>query len=111
MSVERVEQGSGGVVVVVAGDVDLTLSADLDSAIEWAAAAAPDVIVDLAQATLIDSRAIGVLLGWAERLRGRDARLSIVGCKPDVLRLFTTIGLDREFDFYETRDDALAKAP
>jgi anti-anti-sigma factor len=105
MSVVRVEGGSGGRFVAASGDLDLTVAGDLDSALGQVAEST-SVVVDLSDATLVDSRAIGVLLAWSERLRARGERLAIVTSDPDILRLFTTIGLDREFDFHPTREAA-----
>jgi anti-anti-sigma factor len=92
---------------VAAGDLDMTVADDLEAAMEEAAEAAPDVVVDLSGATLLDSRAIGILLSWTERLRRIDGSLAIVGASEDVRRLFATIGLDREFRFFEDRDATL----
>lgn len=103
----RVERDSRGCVVVAAGDVDVTVAPSLEAALEEASKDAPDVVVDLASATMLDSRTIGILLAWTERLRRIDGGLAIAGAGRDVRRLFGTIGLDREFRFVPTRDDAL----
>jgi anti-anti-sigma factor len=103
----RVERDSRGCVVIAEGDLDMTLAEPLEAAMEEAAEAAPDVVVDLSRATLLDSRAIGILLTWTERLRRIDGSLALAGASADVRRLFTTIGLDREFRFFRDRDEAL----
>jgi anti-sigma B factor antagonist len=108
MTSVRVERDSGECVVVVSGDADLTTSDALTAALEECAADGTRVVVDLAATTLLDSRTIGVLLTWAERLRGRDGSLCIAAANPDVRRLFTTIGLDREFEFFDERPEAAA---
>lgn len=90
----------------MSGDADLTAAATLDSAIERAAEEHERIMVDLSRATLLDSRTIGVLAGWVDKLRSRGAKLPIVCADANVLRLFTTIGLDREFEFFATRDAA-----
>jgi anti-anti-sigma factor len=93
-------------VVIVLGDADLTVADELESALEEACADAPQVVVDLAAATLLDSRVIGVLQACAERLRQINGGLTITGANADVRRLFTTIGLDREFRFLPPPDSA-----
>ncbi len=103
----RVERGSGGCVVVAEGDLDMTITGELEAALEEASAEAPKVVMDLAATSLLDSRAIGVLLSWNDRLQRIDGGLAIVGAGPDVRRLFSTIGLEREFRFFPTRSDAL----
>jgi anti-anti-sigma factor len=110
MASVRVDRDSGECVVVVRGDADLTTTNALSAALEECAGSSARVIVDLAETTLLDSRTIGVLLSWAERLRGRDGALCMVAANPDVRRLFSTIGLDREFEFFETRAEAAAGA-
>lgn len=110
MSSVRVEQSSGGSVVVVSGDADLTMTDALSAALARAEESGPRVAVDVAAATLVDSRTIGVLLSCSERLRSRGGGLSIVGAKPDIRRLFTTIGLDREFAFFDSRKEATGEA-
>jgi anti-anti-sigma factor len=106
----RVERDSGECVVVVRGDADLTTTDALTAALTEAAECGPRVVVDLAETTLLDSRTIGVLLSWADRLRARDGVLCIVAANPDIRRLFTTIGLDREFEFHDERPEATADA-
>ena len=105
----RVEQAAGGSVVVLSGDIDVNCSDELEQTLSRAGEAAPNIAVDLAAVTLLDSRAIGILLGWSERLRAIDGGLALVAASPDVRRLFATIGLDREFEFYESREEALPK--
>jgi anti-anti-sigma factor len=92
---------------VAEGDLDVTVAERLEASIAEASEAAPAVVVDLSGATLVDSRAIGILLTWTERLKRIDGGLAIVGANDNVRRLFGTIGLEREFRFFATRDEAL----
>lgn len=89
--------------IIVSGDADLTSAPALDRALERVGADHDRAIVDLDDATLIDSRTIGVLAGWSEKFRARGGELAIVCSVPDVLRLFRTIGLEGQFSFYATR--------
>lgn len=102
----EVQVAANGPVIAVLGDADLMSADALYAAIEEAAGAHDRIVVDLSGATLLDSRTIGVLAGWVERLRGRGATMPIVCDDANVLRLFATIGLDREFEFFASRDDA-----
>ena len=106
MATVRVERDSQGCVVVAAGDIDMNVADQLEAALEEASGDLPSVIVDLTDATMLDSRAIGILLAWTGRLQRVDGGLAIAGASPDVRRLFATIGLEREFHFHATRDEA-----
>lgn len=95
-------------IVVVAGDADVNAAPAVEAAIAGAAETHDRVIVDLNGATLIDSRTIGVLAGWASKLRSRGGDLPIVCETPDIVRLFRTIGLEHSFEFHATRQAASA---
>lgn len=101
-----VEERGDAPVVVVAGDADLMAADDLDSAIDGARVGHDRLVIDLDGVTLMDSRTIGVLVTWAQRLSAEGASMPIVCSEENVLRLFRTMGLDREFEFFPTRDEA-----
>jgi anti-sigma B factor antagonist len=67
------------------------------------------VIVDLTDATFIDSTTLGVLIGAVRRLRANEGRLSVVCNDRNVARTFELSGLDRVFDIFPTRDQAIAR--
>ena len=99
---------AGGTVVSVAGDADLNSAETLRESLDRAAATGKGVAVDLDGATLLDSRMIGVLANAAERLKSEGRDLPIVCSDPNVLRLFSTLGLERTFDFFPTVEAAFA---
>jgi anti-anti-sigma factor len=105
----RAKSDPGGPVLEVAGDVDSAatddLSATLASMIESAQPTAA-VVIDLSQANFLDSRSIGILAEWQARLRASGGRMAITGARPEVLRLFTLIGLEETFEFFGTPDEA-----
>lgn len=90
---------------MIEGDADVSSADDLDAAIREASGNGP-IVVDLSDATLIDSRTIGVLAGWHKTLRLTDGGLRLVADDPDLLRIFATIGLEREFEFHPSREAA-----
>ena len=67
-----------------------------------------DLLVDLSDASFIDSSILGALLGAQKRLRTDGGRLALVITHPDVRRVFAITTLDRVFTIYPTRKDALA---
>lgn len=95
---------------MIVGDADLTFAPAIDGALEAAAADHDRVIINLEGATLIDSRTIGVLADWVERLRARGGDMPIVCAGPDILRLFRTIGLEGSFSFFPTPEAAAEAA-
>ena len=104
----EVKDATGGTVVAVAGDADLNSADLLRESLDNAAATGGRVAVDLDGATLLDSRMIGVLANAAERLGAEGRELPIVCSDPNVLRLFTTIGLETTFDFFPSVEAAFA---
>ena len=66
------------------------------------------VVVDLSQATFIDSTTLGVLVGGVKRLRPAGGSLALVCTDENITKIFEITGLDRVFPIPETRDEALA---
>jgi len=108
------EPHPAGKVIAVAGEADANASPFLDDALRTAVVdvvaeeGGRTVIVDLSEASFVDSRTMGVLVDWAERLGQKGWRMPIVCSDPDMLRLFGMIGLRQTFDFFETREAAAA---
>jgi len=98
-------------VIVVSGDADVTTAADLDECVvEAVTSGARLVTVDLSEAALIDSRTIGVLVGWTERLGSGGGALPIVCPNPNIRRMFTSIGLDQSLSLVSSRGEAASVA-
>ena len=110
----RHEPIPAGQAIVVVGDADASAAAALDEAVREAVRSVLAenlerlIIFDLSEANFLDSRTIGILLGWEDRLSVNAWRLPIVCSDPNLLRLFGVIGLDRKFEFFATRDEAVA---
>ena len=60
-------------------------------------------MLDLSQVTLVDSMALGVLLGAKKRLATHAGSLDLVVSKPDIRRIFEITMLDRVFTLYASR--------
>ena len=96
-------------VVAVRGEVDIFTAPDFKTLIGAAIEAGRDtVIIDLAQATFIDSSSLGVLISAHRRLGLRDGRLIIACDVPEVRKTFTITGLDSVLEIVDDRDAALA---
>jgi anti-sigma B factor antagonist len=93
------EDGARGPVVRIIGDADVNAAAAIDATIAKAATTSAEVVtVDLEQATMLDSRTIGVLVDWSARLRDAGGSLPIVCADPRIRRLFSALGLDRSLE-------------
>ena len=66
------------------------------------------VVVDLSQATFIDSTTLGVLVGGVKRLRPAGGSLALVCTDDNIPKIFEITGLDRVFPIHDSRDEALA---
>jgi anti-sigma B factor antagonist len=67
------------------------------------------VVVDLSQATFIDSTTLGVLVGGVKRLRPAGGSLALVCADENITKIFEITGLDRVFPIHESRDEALSE--
>jgi anti-sigma B factor antagonist len=66
------------------------------------------IVVDLSQATFIDSTTLGVLVGGVKWLRPEGGSLALVCTDENIVKIFEITGLDRVFPIHESRDEALA---
>jgi anti-sigma B factor antagonist len=103
-----VEQGSTAAVVTVGGDVDLhsapLLRDQLAAAVDGGA---HSIVLDLSDATFLDSMALGVILSAKKRLTAEQGHLEVVVPTPEIRRIFEITMLDRVLDLHETQAEAL----
>jgi anti-sigma B factor antagonist len=103
-----VEQLDAACIVSLSGEVDLYAAPEFKrELLQVIDAGAALVIVDLSDVTFIDSTTLGVLMGALNRLRQRDADLSLVCRDQNIIRIFEITGLDRTFAIYPTRVEAV----
>jgi anti-sigma B factor antagonist len=97
-------------VVAVRGDLDLFTAPDLKKRLtEAIEGGTTRIVVDLDEATSIDSTTLGVLIAAVKRLRLRDGDLAVVCSEPRIVRTFEITGLDEVFGVLATREQALAE--
>lgn len=100
------------VVIAVGGEVDYAASPQLrDSISAQIQGGRHHVVLDMSDATFIDSTAIGVLAGAADRLRQSGAGSLSLVCADEnnrVLRIFDITGLDSLIACHPSREDALS---
>jgi anti-sigma B factor antagonist len=96
-------------VIAVGGELDMSAAPDLRATIDTALDdGAVTLVVDLGEATFIDSTGIGTLMATLHRLKELGGTLEIVCVEPNLLRVFEIVGLDRQLSIHPTTDAALA---
>ena len=60
------------------------------------------MLVDLSNATFIDSTTLGVLMGAVKRLRPAGGELAIACHDPNIRKIFEITLLDRVFEIFDT---------
>jgi anti-sigma B factor antagonist len=97
-------------VVAGAGEFDLHAAPELrDLLCRLMELGTMDFVVDLTEATFIDSTAIGVLTGRLRHLEAKGGSLVLVCANRSVLRTIGIAGMDRVFEIYPTLAEALAR--
>jgi anti-sigma B factor antagonist len=102
--------GDGVVVLVVAGEIDYAASPQLKERIlAHLNADRQHLVLDLSSATFIDSTAIGVLTGAANKLHKADGgSLAIVCTHEKVLQIFVISGLESIISLYSSCEEAIS---
>jgi len=96
-------------VISLAGEVDLYTAPEFkQQLLEVIGQGGKQVIVDFTNTTFIDSTTLGVLVGGVKRLRTNEGRLSLVCSDRNITKIFEITGLDKVFDIYATRDEAVS---
>ena len=98
-------------IIAVHGQADLHPAPQLRAAITTALdGGATGLVIDLSEASFIDSMTLGVLLGAVKRLRPSGGRVSVVCTDSHIRRIFEITLLDRVFSIHADRGAALASA-
>ena len=96
-------------VIAVAGEVDLFTAPEFKERVMAPIAAGVErVVVDLSDASFIDSSSLGVLIGAHRRLRARGGRLMVACDHSAILKTFRVTGLDCVFTIAPSVEEALA---
>ena len=94
--------------IALTGEFDLHTGPQLERRVlEALGRGASEILVDLSEVTFIDSTTIGILMRARKRLIPLKGRLLLVCSDQNILRLFEITALDRLFEVYRTRDEAL----
>jgi anti-sigma B factor antagonist len=95
-------------VIELGGEVDLYTAPEFkERMVELIESGKKRIVVDLSDATFIDSTTLGVLVGGVKRLRPSSGALALVCTDENITKIFEITGLDRVFPIHATREDAL----
>jgi anti-sigma B factor antagonist len=96
-------------VIELGGEIDLYTAPEFkERMVELIEAGKKRIVVDLSEATFIDSTTLGVLVGGVKRLRPAGGSLALVCTDENIAKIFEITGLDRVFPIHASRDDALS---
>jgi anti-sigma B factor antagonist len=109
-SIKDVRADEDTTVVDVAGEIDMETGPAFQQGLLHALGAGRGgLIVDLSQATFLDSSALTSLVNAFDSLRKQGGgKLAIVATDARMRALFDVARLDRDFRIFETRADAMA---
>ena len=108
MSVHLDIEQASGCVVTVSGDADLYAAANVErELVRLVDAGRQSIVVDLTDATFIDSTMLRVLLNVSKKLRPGGGELIVVCSEQNIRKIFEITLLDRVFSIFETREQAL----
>jgi anti-sigma B factor antagonist len=104
------EPFAAGLVIAVTGQADLHTAPELRASIGRAIDQGERrLVIDLADATFVDSMTLGVLLGALKQLNPLDGRLVVVCPNPHLRRVFEITSLDGLLGLAESREEAFAR--
>jgi anti-sigma B factor antagonist len=100
--------GGEAYLIVLSGDFDLHTGPQFERRVlEALGRGASELVIDLSDVSFIDSTTIGILMRTRKRLAPLQGRVLIVCTDRNILRLFEITALDRMFEIYRTRAEAL----
>jgi anti-sigma B factor antagonist len=96
-------------VIELGGEIDLYTAPEFkERMVELIEGGKKHIVVDLSDATFIDSTTLGVLVGGVKRLRPTGGALALVCTDQNITKIFEITGLDRVFPIHTTRAEAMA---
>jgi len=99
----------GTPLIEVTGEIDIYTSPEFKEAMASAIdLGKPDIIIDLAKVTYMDSSGFGTLLSATKRLRPLNGSLHLVACNEPISRMLQITRLNTIFAVHDTLDEAAA---
>jgi anti-sigma B factor antagonist len=93
-------------VIKLSGEIDLAVAPTLqDRLLELRSQGATNIVVDLLDATFLDSIALGVLVEGQRQCRQADGDLHLVVVEPRILKVLEITGLSDVFALHESQGE------
>jgi anti-sigma B factor antagonist len=97
------------VVVAVEGDLDASTSPDLRAKFEEFIGQGENLyVIDLAEVPFMDSSGIAALVNLFKRVRIGAGDVRLCSLREEIMKIFRLTRLDRVFDIFDNRADAIA---
>ena len=107
--IEDESHKADSIVIKLQGEVDLYAAPELKDHVNRAIESGKTkLVLDLSEATFIDSTTLGILVSGMKRLRPRGGMLAVLCPDPTMARIFDITGLNRMFSVHDTLESALA---
>lgn len=104
------EAGPKAHVVAASGEIDLHAAPALrETLTHLCELGRVHLVIDMAEATFIDSTAVGVLVGHLRRVREVGGSLTVVSANDNVRRTFEIAGMEREIEVHGKVPDAVVE--
>ncbi|UQU61451.1 STAS domain-containing protein [Couchioplanes caeruleus] len=105
--------GRACTVVEVGGQVDMATGPELHDFLQQVTAGkgGPQLVLDLADVSFLDSSGLGVLLVWFKELHGAGGRLCVAGLQEPVASVLRLTAVDQVLDVYDSVEAAEADMP
>lgn len=101
----KVNEKSNHILFELEGSLDIYTSLDLKSALEENVKKdKPDVVIDMANLTYIDSSGIGILIKALNYVQGLNGRLCVASLKPAIEKVFKVSGLTSYFEILNKQE-------
>jgi len=105
-----VNEDSGHCVIAVSGEIDLSTSGELDSAVVAALQNETEhLTLDFSEVSFLDSSGLGVVVKALKRAKEANTLFDLVSANERVLKVFSLTGLDTLISIYATLDAVAAQ--
>jgi len=108
----NVTKENGVVIVAVGGEIDADTSPRLRELFDkLLGEGEQSYVIDMAGVEFMDSSGLAAFVRLFKRVRIGKGDVRLCGLRPEVLKIFELTRLNRVFDIFETRDEAVESFP
>jgi anti-sigma B factor antagonist len=105
---EATPLGPTAYLIRLEGEFDLYTGPEVERRVlEALGRGASELVIDLSAVDFIDSTTLGIMMRTRKRLAPLRGRVLVICSDQNILRLFEITALDRLFEIYRTKEEAL----